>query len=174
MIFSYKLCLQGAPLILKRSQWSRVHKLNIYARLDVIRNIKRKLNTRKLEVFRNTSFGSFLNIKFSKLHSQLLYNIIKRQCTLKKINELWFNFKGTIAKFDIKEFEAIVGLNCGPLPTVDTFKVKERFLSKYFKNEDPIPRSRVSFLFNDSKNMKEEDKIKMTKIYFLENFLLGK
>ena len=54
-----------------------------------------------------------------------------------------------------------------------TSKVKRKFLSKYFKNEDHIPKSRVSFLFNDSKKLKEEDKIKMTKIYFLENFLLG-
>ena len=72
MIFSFKLCLQGAPLILKRSRWSRVKKLNIYARLDVIRNIKRKLNTRELEVFRNTTLGSFLDHKFFKFQSQLL------------------------------------------------------------------------------------------------------
>ena len=87
---------------------------------------------------------------------------------------MWFNFEGTIAKFDIRKFEAITGLNCDSLPIVDISKVKEIFLSKYFKNEDLIPRSRVSFLFNDSKKLKDEDKVKMAKIYFLENFLLGK
>ena len=86
---------------------------------------------------------------------------------------MWFNFEGTIAKFGIRKFEAITGLNCVPLPIVDNSKVKGKFLSKYFKNEDPISRSRVSFLFNESKKL-EEDKIKMAKIYFLENFLLGK
>ena len=65
-------------------------------------------------------------------------------------------------------------MNCGPLLTVDFLMVKDKFLSKYFKNEDLIPRFRVSFLFNESKKLKEEDRIKMTKIYFLENFLLGK
>ena len=69
-----------------------------------------------------------------------------------KEDELWFNFEGTIAKFDIREFEAITGLNCSLLTPVDISKVKGNFLAKYFKNEDPIPRSRVSFLFNESKN----------------------
>ena len=125
-------------------------------------------------MFKKITFVSFLDIKFSKFQSQLLYHIIRHQCTLIKDDELWFNFEGTIAKFGIREFEAITDLNCGPLPTVDISKVKNKFLSKYFKNEDPISRSRVSFLFNESKKLKEEDRIKMTKIYFLENFLLGK
>ncbi|TYK22552.1 uncharacterized protein E5676_scaffold584G00070 [Cucumis melo var. makuwa] len=73
-----------------------------------------------------------------------------------------------------RKFEATTGLNCGPLPTIDILKVKDKFLSKYFKNEDPISRFRVSFLFNELKILKKEDKIKITKIYFLENFLLGK
>ena len=87
---------------------------------------------------------------------------------------MWFNFEETIAKFGIREFEAITGLNCGPLPTIDTYKLKEKFLFDYFKNEEPIPKSKVLFLFNDFKKLKEEDKIKMAKIYFLENFLHGK
>ena len=87
---------------------------------------------------------------------------------------MWFNFEETIAKFGIRKFETITGLNYGPLPIVDNSKVKGKFLSKYFKNEDPILRSMVSFVFNESKKLKEEDKIKMVKIYFLENFLIGK
>lgn len=91
-----------------------------------------------------------------------------------KDDELWFNFEGTIAKFDIRKFKAITSLNYGPLPIVDISKINNFFLPKYFKNKDPIPRSRVSFFFNNSKKLKEEDKVKMTKIYFLENFLLDK
>ena len=62
-----------------------------------------------------------------------------------KDDELWFNFEGTIAKFGIKEFEAITGLNCDPLSTIDISKVKEKFMSKYFKNED-VPYTKVKGL----------------------------
>ena len=38
----------------------------------------------------------------------------------------------------------------------------------------PYTEVKVSFLFNESKKLKDEDEIKMAKIYFLENFLIGK
>ena len=72
------------------------------------------------------------------------------------------------------EYEAITGLNCGPLPQVNMEKLKGRFLGRYFKNEDIISRSRLTYIFNDSKKVKDEDRVKLAKIYFLENFLLGK
>ena len=103
-------------MILKRSKWSRVQKLIIYARINILRNITRKLNSEQLESFRKLIFGSFLHLKISKFHIQLLYYIIRRQCTLTKEDELWFSFEGTLAKFGIREFKAIIGLNCGPLP----------------------------------------------------------
>ena len=93
--------------------------------------------------------GSFLDLKITKFQSQLLYHIIRTQCTLTKEDALWFNFEGHITKFGIGDFETITGLNCGPLAPVDMAKLKDRFLSKYIKNEYPIPRSWVSFIFND-------------------------
>ena len=111
-------------------------------------------------MFRKTSFGNFLDIKFQ---SQLLNHIIRHQYTLTKDDELWFNFEGTIAKFGIKEFEAITGMNCGPLPLVHLSMVKGKFLSKYFKNEDSISRSRVAFLFNESKKLKRKIELRWLK-----------
>lgn len=84
-----------------------------------------------------------------------------------------FNFEGYIAKFGIREYETITKSNCGPLLPVNMKKLNDKFSSKYFEDEDS-PRSEVVYIFNDSRKLKDEDKVKMTKIYFLENFLIEK
>ena len=140
----------------------------------LLQTLKKKLNRKQREMFRSSPFGNFLDLKITNFQSQLLFHIIRRQCTLTKEDELWFNFESHIAKFGIREYEAITGLNCGPLLQVNMEKLKGRLLGKYFKNEDIISRSRLTYIFNDSKKVKDEDRVKLTKIYFLENFLLGK
>ena len=90
-------------------------------------------------------------------------------------SKLLFNFEEKKnAKFGIKEFKTITTLKCGSLPIVDMEKLNCRFLEKYFNKKEHIPKSRVSFLFNYFKRSKDEDRVKITKLYFLSNFLLGK
>ena len=69
-----------------------------------------------------------------------------------KEDELWFNFEGHIAKFGIREYEAITRLNCGPLPQVNMDKLKGKVFKNYIKkNEDSIPRSRLEYTMTKKK-----------------------
>uniref|UniRef100_A0A9I9EGN8 DUF1985 domain-containing protein n=1 Tax=Cucumis melo TaxID=3656 RepID=A0A9I9EGN8_CUCME len=124
---------EGAPLILKRSQLSRVQKLNIYARLDENGSIHKY------------DFWLFSKSQILQIPKATLIPHNQTSMYIDEGDELWFNFKGTIAKFGIKEFEAITGLNCSSLPTLDNSKVRGKFLSKYFKNEDPISRRKIKY-----------------------------
>lgn len=104
----------------------------LYARFEVLKNIEKKLGNKHLNRFRASPLGNFLDHKITKSPFQLLYHIIRRQCSLTKEDELWFNFEERIVQFRLRDFEKITGLNCGSLPTLDMDKLSSRFITKYF------------------------------------------
>ena len=43
IICFYFVRLQGAPLILKNNKWSTIQKLSIYAQIDMLKNVGKKI-----------------------------------------------------------------------------------------------------------------------------------
>ena len=76
--------------ILKRNKWSRVQKHCIYARIDVLKNIRKKLNMEQLELFKKSPFGSFLDLKIIKFQNQFVRAIMDPFiCTLFSIHSVY-------------------------------------------------------------------------------------
>lgn len=133
------------------------------------------LNERQLNKFKKSCFGHFLDLKITKFSSQLFYHLIRRQCSSKNRNELWFNLEGRIHKFGIRDFALITGLNCEELPAVDMSKIqKARFSRRYFGGEKTIRRTKLHEVFVEMDKGRSKDVIKMAKLYMLEMLVLGK
>lgn len=161
--------------MLPKSSWLTTQRINLYSKLDVISMIKNTLNEKQLKKFKKSCFGNFLDFKISKFSSQLFYHLIRRQCSSKKRNELWFNLEGKIHKFGIKDFALITGLNCGELPAIDMSKIqKAKFSRRYFGDEKTIRRTKLHEVFEEMDKGRNKDVVKMAKLYMLETFILGK
>jgi hypothetical protein len=84
--------------------------------LNVI--LKLKENERQYDMFKKGIFGHFVQMKCDKYQKQILHHMVLRRIPSESEDELWFNFNGNVAKFGIKEFALMTGLNCNPFPNI--------------------------------------------------------
>ena len=83
-----------------------------------------------MEMFRKGPFGHLIDIQIKKCHGQLLVHLMRRMSKQSTDDTLIFNLEGNIAKFGLREFHLISGLNCQPFPQSITSYIKEVFNSE--------------------------------------------
>ena len=94
-------------------------KIACLSHLVVIKNIKKKLIEPQLDMFRKSCFGHFLLIPKLRFSTQIVHQLLLRQCETKKDNEIWILLKSKGLRFSKEELALITGLNFGPIPKCD-------------------------------------------------------
>lgn len=155
-----------------KSKTTQPFKINLQMSMDVIDKIKQKL--RVIARFRKTCFGHFLDFALTNQASQLMLDLIQRQCKPNNPSELNFLIGGRVLKFGLREFALITGLNCGQIPEIDREKIKGgQHIRKFlFNGKRTISREYLNMGFRMSHCTLDDDMLKISLLYFLENFLL--
>ncbi|OIT03973.1 hypothetical protein A4A49_52945, partial [Nicotiana attenuata] len=128
---------------------------------EIVSNLKTKLSTTQLELFKSTCFGYLLNLPSIKLQTQLIYYLLTKEVEKGKANQMVFlvnglcsevrqNKNGSIAKY-FKDY-----------PIVSKEHLVDCFLTKTFDSDEDAIKIAVlfvvySFLFS-IKNTKRIDK----------------
>ena len=95
--------------------------------------IKNVLNANQLNLFRNTSFGYFLDLPKFEVQCQVTHCLLLRELKQSNQNEMWFNVWGRRLRYGIEEFVIVTGLNCVGDCAASTVSIEEnRLLRTYF------------------------------------------
>ena len=127
-----------------------------------------------MKMFRNGPFGHLLDIQIKKCPEQLLVHLIKRMSKQSTDDTLIFNLEGNIAKFGLREFHLISGLNCQPFPQSTTSNIKEEFNSELrtvcFSIIDTLDRNKIISAFSIAQ-LSDQLMVKLAKLLILECFI---
>ncbi|PON47589.1 hypothetical protein PanWU01x14_243480 [Parasponia andersonii] len=119
--------------------------------------------------------GHLLDYKIKTFQTQLMVNIILRQTTNTRSDELWFDIEGQKIKFGMQEFAIFTGLNCGEYPSFDRRRdTEEGILSKIFDQEKKVGMKEFKLVFKNHSGSNDEDIVKLAKLCCLGNFVLAK
>ncbi|KAL2461543.1 DUF1985 domain-containing protein [Abeliophyllum distichum] len=108
-------------------------------------------------------------IKFS---GQLIHQLLNRLVKCDKEDELWFCFRDKPARFSLKEWALITGLNCGTGPDrkhMEYVRRTNRLLYHYFEGKSHITTKELEVAFAKCQDMR--DKFKLGLVLFLESVL---
>ena len=148
--------------------------------ITVMKDIKDRLSSQQLKMFRQTCFGMLLNIqniKFSGVLAQsfLLREIVKDDA---KPQEMWFDICGQEVRFGVMEFGLVTGLSFHEPAVIKDQGSKNNLNSvrnKYFTKSGPISYNDFRDKFRGTVWEEEDDEmtVKMSLLYCLYLFLLG-
>lgn len=158
-----------------KKNWNTRQKINLYSKTRVVELLNEKLTAKQKDLFRKGCFGHLLDFKFKKFPSQLIHHLILRQCPQAKPNELWFDIEGTILKFGMKDFALISGLNCNKYPFIFKKNLPESTTKrKFFRKGKSVSRKSLNDVFRANKGGKDEEIVRLAKLYCLESLLIPK
>ena len=87
--------------------------INYFERnVEVLDHIIESLSPNCLHLFNKDNVDT-LNMKMTKIHSQVLSHLMIRQCVSTDNNVILFNLEGNTIEFDLQDFCLIAMLNCG-------------------------------------------------------------
>ena len=79
-------------------------KIACLSHLVAIENIKKKLTDPQLEMFRKSCFGHFFTSPELRFSTQIVHQLLLRQCETKKDNKIWILLKSKGLRFSKEEF----------------------------------------------------------------------
>ncbi|CAA3005857.1 Hypothetical predicted protein [Olea europaea subsp. europaea] len=74
------------------------------------------LDNEHKNMFKASCFGQFVGMRHIKFSGQLIHQLLNRLVKCDKEDELWLCFRDKLARFSLKEWALITGLNCGTGP----------------------------------------------------------
>ena len=168
--------MQDVEFVVPKENWHSgrvMSKTNI----DCLTIIKNFLTEKQQEMFKTCCLGHLLDIDCSfKLVGQVVHTILLHEINSRNVNEMVFDFNGTYCKFSIIQFESIMGLRCCPIPLdCDITNSKNRLKETYFPKKTNVSRRDLKdFLITHQKIGNDEDTVKLTKVFTVENILMSK
>ncbi|CAA0822785.1 Domain of unknown function (DUF1985 [Striga hermonthica] len=109
-----------------------------------ISDIKKMLTKEKLEAFRMSCYGKFLDLPHCIVQNQLVNYILLCEVHQSSTDEIWFDFGVKFLRFDIEEFAVVTGLKCtGLTKKLNIPKIVNGLNDKYFDGIE-ITQSHIS------------------------------
>lgn len=134
-----------------------------------------------MELFKKGCFGHFINLKYNIFPGKVIHLLLLHQCQSAKSNEVRFNFGGNLAKFELKEFALMSGLECGDIPIVMGNKKQivgdaydNSLRGKFFKGLISIRNQDIAHKLLDTTTATDAEKVKLANLLLLEVALLPK
>ncbi|KAJ4726822.1 Phospholipase-like protein [Melia azedarach] len=145
------------------------------SKLITIDNIRKKLTTRQVELFRETCLGHFLDIQELSPSSNLVhYMLLHEVHTGDADQEMWFLVGGNTIRFSRVEFALITGLKFGTFP----LKVNgsDRLEQTYFGKSSTFSLENLDEAFAkwDFDTIDDLDAVRLSLLYLTEWFLFGR
>ncbi|KAK4357553.1 hypothetical protein RND71_023163 [Anisodus tanguticus] len=75
-------------------------------------DFKDNLSSIRLDMFRDTCFGHFLEMKKVVVQNQLIHYLLLREVYQENDDELWVELNGVKLRFGLEELALVTGLNC--------------------------------------------------------------
>ena len=151
-------------------------KVILQTKSNIIEKIKENLGKILTARFWEGVFDHFMKFSTTNQSPQLLLHLIQRMCKSKSTIQLHFQIGGRVLKFGLREFALTTGPNYHEISYVNKKDIKDKWwgwLNRvYFKTLKSVRRHYLNTMFNISTTGTDDDRIRMTKLYFLESFLL--
>lgn len=150
-------------------------KITCLSTLRPIDNIKLKLTEHQKEIFKNTCFGHFLDMKEVQFSSHFCHKMLLREVSSNDF-EMHFLVGGSEGRFSMKEFALITGLNCGKYPRLDISQKDEdeTVCDALLNGETRFTNQQLEKAFVAADTANDMQMVKLAMLYFLECVLLGK
>ena len=142
--------------------------------------IKDHLTPSQLKLFRQTCFGSFLDvppIRFSGVltHSMLLREVDKEDAL---DQEMWFNVGGHYIRFSRIEFALVTGFRFSGNTKIWKWipgRDKHQFRERYFPGEEDVKYKDFESLYLSTvfKKIPDEEAVKLSLVYLLTFLFIG-
>lgn len=124
------------------------------------------------KMFEASCFGQFVGMRRIKFSGQLIHQLLNRLVKCDKEDELWFCFRDKPARFSLKKWALITGLNCGTGPDakhMEYVRRANRLLYHYFEGKSHITTKELEVAFAKCQDVR--DKFKLGLVLFLESVL---
>ena len=167
--------MQKYKLIVKEEDYFTC-RITRYAKLEVIKNIKEKLNKRQEIMFRQSCLGALLDLDYKKFQwaAQVVHHLLLRQIDQPNREELWCLVGGKKLRFSINEYSLITGLLChGELGDASQIR-GDRLREKYFDGKSSISKFDLEKKILDYEGDSNSDCVKLALAYMVESLLMAK
>ncbi|XP_070026365.1 uncharacterized protein [Nicotiana sylvestris] len=141
----------------------------------IVSNLKTKLSTMQLELFKSTCFGYLLNLSSIKLQTQLIYYLLTKEVEKGNVNEMAFLVNVVKLRFGLAEFACVSGLKCtGDVQFYSEATQKNnRLIAKYFMDYPSISKEHLVDCFLTKTFESDEDAIKIAVLFVINSFLFS-
>ncbi|KAL6515136.1 hypothetical protein OROHE_018768 [Orobanche hederae] len=130
---------------------------------DVSQIILNKLSDFQRDLFMETPFGQFLDLKPPKMLSQIIHQVLIREVYQRDSEEMWFEFGELRVRFGLPEFCLITGLRG------DGFFY---LIAKFFGG-NRVTRALIDYTYKDAAFEDDNEAVRLSVIFLLFNYLLA-
>ncbi|OIS97541.1 hypothetical protein A4A49_21395 [Nicotiana attenuata] len=142
---------------------------------EIVSNLKTKLSTTQLELFKSTCFGYLLNLPSIKLQTQLIYYLLTKEVEKGKANQMVFLVNGVKLRFGLAEFAFVTGFKytrdvqlCS-----EVRQNKNGSIAKYFKDYPTVSKEHLVDCFLTKTFDSDEDAIKIAVLFVVYSLLFS-
>lgn len=137
-----------------------------------INNIKEKLTSTQLAMFRQTCFGPLLDTSII-FNGQLIHYFLLREVNESRPDVISFDILGKKVSFSQREFDLITGLRHRRRHVKSDVR-STRLKTKYLKCDKTMKGNELDNLFPSIKFENDEDAVKVALFYFIELVMMGR
>lgn len=149
-------------------------KPSVHVNLDIIEDLKEYLSSKQLDLFRNSCFGHFLELKKISVQNQLIHYLLLREVYQENDDELWVELNGVRLRFGLKEFALMTGLNCSSdVANCPDLDLNNDLVVRCFDGSDKIDKVYIDECFKQRRWSTDEDALKISILFFLHTFLFS-
>ncbi|KAL2467380.1 Ubiquitin-like protease domain-containing protein [Abeliophyllum distichum] len=155
-----------------RKSWP-VGRIMVSPKIDVIGKLNAKLKESQKQLFKETCFGPFLDMKDIRLQHQLIHKMLLREVMQPNYNEMWFKIGEKHVRFSMEEFCIVTGLKCTGSSDISEHVLAPISLkTRYFSDLRAVYKKDVESVFlNLPNSTNDEDVVKLGILYLLSSYL---
>ncbi|XP_024028424.1 uncharacterized protein LOC112093705 [Morus notabilis] len=150
-------------------------KITMKSKMEALEVIRQNLDPEtEMPILRGSVLGHLILMSENMMYFGVLtHYLLLRQIETEKKHELWFLVNRKLARFGMKEFALITGLNCEeiPEPNMVLKASKKMGLLEHFKAQVVLVAD-LNKLLTENK-IKGSDKVKIVIVYFLAQVLIS-